>query len=168
MRKKIIYFGIILFAILLQLSFLPIINGNNFSADAVLMLVLAVAVLDGFAATLSWAIVAGILYDFATYAILGQHVLVFLLIVYLVSFFSRRLSVEVKGTGLLLLFLFVIAATLISNESSAFFSVSAKGSFKFYLRALGGSGSMIFQLGCNTLLFFLWYNLVKKIKQTFL
>ncbi len=165
MQKKIIYSALILLAILLQLSFLPALAGKNLPGDAVLMLVLAMAVLDGFALALNWAIVAGILVDFATYGTLGEHVIVFLLVIYVVSFFSRRLSVEVKGTGRLLFFLFVAAASLISNGLLLTFLFLENKLVKSQLQFFSSSKGFLLQIICNTVLFFLWYQVVKKIKK---
>ncbi len=168
MNKKIIYCVIILFAILLQLSFLPLIIGASALGDAVLMLVLALAVIDGFTLSLSWAIVAGILYDFATYTTLGEHVIIFLLVAYVVSFFSRRLSVEVKGTGLLLLLLFIAVTTIISNWLLAIFLILGDKSIRFHMQAFGNFRLIVFQVCCNAIIFFLWYNLIGRIKKNIL
>ncbi len=168
MKKKLIYLGIILLAILIQTSFLPIFMGSSVAGDAVLMLILTVAVLDGFASALSWAILTGILCDFASYVKVGQHVLIFLLVVYMVSFFSRRLSVEVKGTGILLFLLFIIIATLISNVLLTAFLILGDGSIKLQPQFLSILKLILFQTGGNAVLFFLWYNLIKKIKKALL
>ncbi len=168
MKKKLSYFGLILLAILLQTSFLPIFMGANVVGDAVLMLVLTLAVLDGFTEILIWAIVAGVLTDFVAFVPVGQHVLVFLLVVYVVSFFSRRLSVEVKGTGILLFLLFIIIATLSSNVLMTTFLVLENNSIRLHPHFLDIFKITALQIGGNSVLFFLWYNFVKKIKRTFL
>ena len=115
MKKKFIYIIIILVAIILQTSVLPAILNTNAAGDIVLMAILALSVLDGFSAFLGWAITFGILYDLAAYATIGEHVLVFLLVVYFVSFFSRRFPTDLKGIGLLLFIIFVVIATFISR-----------------------------------------------------
>ncbi|MEI8344180.1 MAG: rod shape-determining protein MreD [Candidatus Moraniibacteriota bacterium] len=168
MNKKIIYGGLILLAIFFQLSFLPIFVGSKLLGDAVLMLVLALAVIDGFGLTLGWSVVAGALYDFASYATFGQHVIIFLLAVYVVSFFSRRLSVEVRGTGLLMFFLFIIIVTIISDAMLVAFFVFGGKSVRLFFQVFGNFGLVTFQVMCNSLLFFLWFNIIKKIKKKFL
>jgi rod shape-determining protein MreD len=164
MKKKGIYFGIILLAILIQTSFEPVFAPAHISGNVVLMLVLAMAVLEGFSSSLTWAIVAGILFDFASYGIVGQHVMIFLLIFYGVSFFSRRLSVDVKGTGLLLLLLFVIASTFVSRGMLAGF-VFLQNRTVDYWQVFGSLNQFIFQIGYNVFLFSLWFNVVKKIRK---
>ena len=96
------------------------------------------------------------------------HVLIFLLVVYMVSFFSRRLSVEVKGTGILLFLLFIIIATLISNVLLTAFLILGDGSIKLQPQFLSILKLILFQTGGNAVLFFLWYNLIKKIKKALL
>jgi len=167
MKKKLIYLGLIFLALLVQLSFLPALINPGAMGDAVLMLVLAIAVLDGFAPALNWAIVAGLLYDFASFGLPGQYVIIFLLLVYAVSFFSRRLSVEVKGIWIFLLFLFVITAMLISKSLLILFFMSSGQSVNF-LQALGGFKNFVFQAGCNMVLFFFWFNAVRKVKRILL
>jgi len=164
MKKKIIYVGIILFSILIQTSFLPIFSPGQKLGDAVLSLILALAVLEGFSSILVWTIVAGVLYDFLSYSLIGQHVMIFLLVIYGVSFFSRRLSVDVKGTGLLLLFLFVVAATLVSKSLLAYFVVLGDRQADFF-QIFGNLGLVVSQVGFNIVLFAFWFNIVKKIKK---
>lgn len=164
MKKKIIYVGIILFSILIQTSFLPIFSSGQAPGDAVLSLILALAVLEGFSSILVWTIVAGVLYDFLSYSLIGQHAMIFLLVIYGVSFFSRRLSVDVKGTGLLLLFLFVVAATLVSKILLAYFVVLGDRQADFF-QIFGNLGLAVFQVGFNIILFAFWFNIVKKIKK---
>ncbi len=167
MKKKLFYFGLIFLALLMQSSFLPGLISPGAMGDAVLMLVLAMAVLDGFALALSWAIIAGALYDLASFTPLGQHVIIFLLLIYAVSFFSRRLSVEIKGVGMLLLVFFVIAATLISKSLFIFFLMLGSQAVNFF-QVFGGFKDFIFQVGGNAVLFFLWLSALKKFKKTFL
>lgn len=167
MKKKSIYFGIIFFAILIQLSFLPVFFGKSAFGDAVLMLILAISVVESFVSALGWAIVSGILYDFSSYSTLGFHVIIFLMIVYGVSFFSRRLSVEVKGTGVLLSMIFVVFSTLISKGLLViFFGLEASKSSGSYLRFFGDFRSVFFQILINAILFFLWLGVIKKIRKS--
>ncbi|MEI7621259.1 MAG: rod shape-determining protein MreD [Candidatus Moraniibacteriota bacterium] len=169
MPKKIIYASLILLALLLQLSFLPMLTAGSMAGDAVLMLVLALAVLNGFEASLKWALVAGFLYDLASYATVGQHMLIFLLVAYGVSFFSRRLSVEVKGTGLLFLLGFVVLATFLSTILTAGFSVfSIAGGLKFLPQAFGSFSFFLLQTICNLGLLLFWYQILRKLNRIFL
>lgn len=167
MKKKIVYIIILLVAIMLQTSFLPVVSNAFILGDAVLMLVLAWSVLDGFSAFMGWAVVTGILYDLATYSPVGEHVLIFLVVVYMVSFFSKRLSLDLKGTGLILLFIFVIVATFFSEIIIAFFAVRDMQTFGEYWRKFGGPGSVALKIVYNKILFFIFFLALKKIKKFF-
>ena len=87
MKKKLVYLFILIIAIIIQTSVMPVILNSSTTGDAVLMIVLAWSVLDGFSAFIGWAIVAGILYDLAAYSPIGEHAIIFLAVVYFVSFF---------------------------------------------------------------------------------
>jgi rod shape-determining protein MreD len=167
MKKKFIYCVITIVAILLQTSFLPVVFGRGSVPDAVLMLILALAVLDGFFATFSWAIFIGFLYDLASYSKIGMHVILFLMVVYFVSFFSRRFSFEIKATGIFLFGFFVLVAVILSQ-----FLIGIQNSFgldgvPFSLKSFWGPLSFILQLFYDGLLFMFWFYLLKKAKTFF-
>ncbi|HPN54519.1 MAG TPA: rod shape-determining protein MreD [Candidatus Moranbacteria bacterium] len=167
MRKKIVYSFVLLFAVIAQTSILPVFFSNQVLGDAVLMAVLAWAMLDGFQAFIGWAIVAGIFYDLAAYSPIGEHVLIFLVVVYFVSFFSKRLSLNFRGTGLFLFFIFVIAVTVFSEIVLAIFAVYENQAMYEYWRKFGGVGEIMLKIICNEILFFGWFILLKKIKKFF-
>lgn len=167
MKKKFVYFLMIFLAIVLQTSVLPVVLKSYATGDIVLMLVLAGAVLDGFAGFLGWAIFAGILYDLASFQQVGMHALIFLLVVYFVSFFSRRFSVEIKGSGVFLFSLFVVVATIISQTivalSMAWDLQSLGRLFEFF----GGPKIIIFQIIFNIFLFLFCFHMLRKMKAFF-
>lgn len=167
MRKKLVYLFILILAIVIQTSFLPIISGSSVAGDVVLMAILAWSIIDGFTAFIGWAIIAGILYDLGAYSPIGEHVIIFLLVVYFVSFFSRRLSIELKETGWLLFFIFVIAATLISKSVIALAGAWDVHTFHGYWHVFGDPKSIIVQIVCNSILFFFLFFLLRKIKEFF-
>lgn len=167
MKKKIIYSFFILIAIIAQASVLPVILGRNFYGDVVLAAVLAWSVLDGFRAFLGWAVLCGILYDLAAYSPVGEHALIFLFVVYFVSFFSKRLSVELEGIKWILFFVFVVAATFISEGVIALMQWTDAQTLSGYWKASGGFGSLFLRIVCNGFLFFFWFGLLKKIKKFF-
>lgn len=165
MKKKLVYIFVILIAIILQTSVFPPVFGNV--GDAVLALVLAGTVLDGFAAFLGWAILIGILYDLAAYSVIGTHVLIFLPIIYFVSFFSRRFSTDLKGIGLFLFIAFVIVATLVSRGVFSFITARELETLHGFWKNFGSLHFIGLSIICNEILFFLWFAVLKKIKKFF-
>jgi rod shape-determining protein MreD len=167
MKKKFIYTIIILTLIIVQTSFFPATLNINAAADAVLMLVLAYSVLDGFSAFLSWAIAAGILYDLATHSVVGEHVIVFLLVVYFVSFFSRRFSTDLRVTGFFLFIMFVIIATLISRIIITIITAWDLQTLQGFWKTFGGFRFITLSVIYNEILFFIFFIVLKKIKKFF-
>jgi len=167
MKKKLVYLVILIATIIIQTSVLPVISSANTAGDAVLMAVLAWSVLDGFSAFIGWAIVAGILYDLATYSPVGEHVIIFLAVVYFVSFFSRRLSLELKGMGLVLFFIFIFVATFISSSIVALMTAWDARTLFGYWKMFSSPGSIALQVVHNVILFFLWFFFLKKTKEFF-
>ncbi len=168
MKKKIIYSFLIFLAIILQTSFFPNVCRDCESGDIVMMLVLAGVVLDGFFGFFWWAIFAGIIYDLASFVQIGTHALIFLLVIYFVSFFSRRFSVELKGVGVFLFLIFVVFATLVSRGIIALSIALDSQSFHQFQDVFLGSFSTVgFQIFFNAVLFFLCFHVLKKIKVFF-
>jgi rod shape-determining protein MreD len=167
MKKKFVYSLILIVAIIIQTSVLPIISSPNIAGDIVLMVILALSVLDGFFAFMGWAIIAGILYDLAAYSPIGEHAIIFLLVVYFVSFFSRRMSLEIKGIGKVLFFVFVIVATFFSRSIIALMAAWDMQTLHGYWQIFGSLKSITFQIICNEILFFLLFLLLKRIKEFF-
>lgn len=167
MKKKIVYLLIFVVVAILQLSFLPVISGKNISIDAMLMVILAWSVIDGFFSFLSWAIFLGIAYDLLSYSMVGTHALIFLLVVYFVSFFSRRFTMEPRGIGVVLFLLFILVATLASNAIIAFVGAWNLHTLRGFWQSFGGFNASFMGLIANTVLFFIFFALIKKIKLFF-
>lgn len=167
MKKKIVYIFILLASIIIQTSLIPIVTDLRISPDVVLMMILAFSVLDGFHAFLPWAIFAGILYDLASYSLIGTHVIIFLAVVYFVSFFSRRFSMELKGVGLILFFLFIVFSTVISS-GAVFWELSWGNALSLeHWKIWKEFASLGFQVLYNSILFFLWFLAIRKTKKFF-
>lgn len=167
MKKKIVYFLIFIFIAIVQISIMPVIANENPIPDLVLMSILAWSVLDGFFIFLPWSIFFGITYDLLTYSLVGEHVLIFLAVLYFVSFFSRRISFEFKGIGLFLFLLFVV---VVSGMSQVFFALMAAWHTQIlsgFWNSFGSLSSIILQLLINMLLFFLCLIAIKNIKRFF-
>jgi rod shape-determining protein MreD len=167
MKKKFVYLIILLLAIIWQTSISPVVSGGAVMGNTVLMAVLAWSILDGFYAFIGWAVLTGILYDLAAYSTVGEHVLIFLVVIYFVSFFSRYLSLEVKGTGLLLMFAFVIVATLLSRLIISLVAILDIQTIQGYRRSFGPMSSLALQIVYNEFLFFFWFYVLRKIKKFF-
>ncbi|EKE25361.1 MAG: hypothetical protein ACD_5C00194G0003 [uncultured bacterium] len=167
MRKKIVYLFIFIAIAIFQLSFLPVVSGKSLAIDAVLMAILAWSVIDGFFAFLSWTIFFGIVYDLLSYSIVGTYALIFLLVLYFVSFFSRRFSMEPHGMGIILFLLFILVATLASNAILAVISAWHSQTFNGFWQSFGSFESTVIGLIFNTFLFFIFFFLIRRIKYFF-
>lgn len=165
MSKKIIYIGIIFLAIVAQTTFFPIFF-SRITPDVVLMLILAWTILDGFNNFFLWSILAGLFYDLASMSVIGTHIIVFLFVVYFVSFFSNRFQVGMKGLGVIIIALMIGLSTLVSNavfvlvEITNVEKISIIGSIKFIVH-------IILEFVYNGILFVFVYAFLKKIKKTF-
>jgi rod shape-determining protein MreD len=167
MKKKFVYCLLLFGAIVLQTSVLPVISSSYAMGDIVLMLVLVGAIIDGFFSFFSWAIFAGILYDLITYSTVGIHAIIFLFVVYFVSFFSRRFSIELRGVGVLLFALFIVFATLISRLIISF-SIAWDSQLPVrYLRDFGNLKIVSIQIACNIFLFLFCFFVFNKVKKFF-
>ena len=167
MKKKFVYCLLLFCAFIFQVSVLPLFSPLFAMGDLLLMFVLAGAIIDGFFEFLWWAIFAGVIYDLISYTSIGVHALIFLSVVYFVSFFSRRFSVELRGFGLFLFLLFVVFATVVSRLIIAL-------SVAWDLHDMGVVGSnfgnfhiLIIQILFNIVLFFLSFIMLKRTKSFF-
>lgn len=167
MQKKIVYFSLFSLVAILQLTFLPLLARENITADLVLMTILAWAVADGFAAFLNWAIVLGLIYDLITFSPLGEHALIFLCVVYFVSFFSRRFTMEFRGIGLILFLGFVVFATLVSHVIIALVLAFKLNTIHSFWRSFGGFWSLSKQLFWNVIFFLSAFVFIKRTKKFF-
>lgn len=167
MNKKIIYTLLFVAAAILQLSFFPVISTKGVAIDLILMMILAWSVIDGYYSFFNWAIFFGILYDLISYSVIGTHALIFLLVVYFVSFFSRRLSIDIKGIGILLLLLSVLVVTIGSSFIIAGVQVWKLQTLKGFFESFGGFKEIMVGLFFNSVLFFFSFSLIKKTKKFF-
>ncbi|HBP00621.1 MAG TPA: rod shape-determining protein MreD [Candidatus Moranbacteria bacterium] len=167
MKKFSIYSIIIFCATVLQASSVPALSGSAWLPDVVLMLVLAWTLLDGFDSLLPWAVFAGILYDLATFSPLGSHVIIFALVAYGVSFFSKRFSADARGGGIFLMVFFVISSTLGSRWLLSFHGAG----FDFFRRDFSDlwnfSKMFFFASFCNLLIFAILFLFVGKVEKFF-
>jgi rod shape-determining protein MreD len=167
MKKKFVYCLIFFCAIILQTSILPIISPAYATGDVLLMLILAGSIIDGFFDFLWWAVFVGIVYDLVSYTTVGAHALIFLLVVYFVSFFSRRFSVELKGVGLILFMIFVIVATLSSRMVMTLLIAWDLQTLSGYFKEFGNLKIISIQVLYNMFLFVFSFMVFKKTKKFF-
>lgn len=167
MKKKVIYLFIIFTATILQTSSAVFFLNHNWPADIILMLVLAWTLIDGFEEFLPWAIVAGLFYDLAYFSPIGTHILILAVLSYCLSFFSKRFSLEIRGTGLLLVMAFVVGTTLGSRIITVAleFGVDALKTDLENFRIL--IGVFLSSALLNLVIFFGLYFMIRKIEKFF-
>jgi rod shape-determining protein MreD len=164
-KKKIIYLLLIFFVVLLQKNFLPSLLGNRNYFDMVLMLVLAWTILDGFSEFLPWAIFIGGLYDLLFYFPIGVHIILFSLVAYLVSFFSKRFSVNMRSSGIFIIIFFIFTASLASNFLDIFMINGGLNFWKIFKENIFKENLLFYELIINGILFLVCYLLIKRIKK---
>lgn len=167
MHKKLAYIIIFLIVAFFQLSFLPIVSPQGVAIDAVLMAILAWSVIDGYYSFFNWAIFFGFLYDLVSYSFFGTHALIFLLVMYSVSFFSRRVSIDFKGIGIIIFLFSILLATFLSNLVTAGISAWKYETLHGFWQSFGGFKASMIGLMFNTFLFFIFFSSIKKIKRFF-
>lgn len=168
MKKFFIYFPIIFFATILQVSAIPVIF-RGWLPDLVLSMVLAWALIDGFEKFFFWAVFSGILYDLLAFSNVGISVIVFSLATYAVSFFSRRFSTEMRGVGSFLSIFFVFSATIGAKAISSFAwlekGFAEKGPWKgLMFFGEGLAGAFIW----NLVFFFAFFYFLNRLEDRFL
>jgi rod shape-determining protein MreD len=167
MKKKFLYLLVIFIALILQTATVAVFFGERNAVDLVLMLALAWAIIDGFGAFFFWAIAIGILYDLAAFTPVGVHVLIFLAVIYMVSFFSRRLSIDHKGTGAGIIFVFIIVATFISQGILGILSHADFLTVKEFFKIFVSIKWFAVQIFFNSVFFILAFILVNWVKKYF-
>jgi rod shape-determining protein MreD len=167
MKKKFLYLLVIVVALIIQTSVVPLAASGRSALDAVLMLVLAWSIIDGFNAFLPWAIMAGILYDIIAFTPIGIHVLIFLFVVYMVSFFSKRMSVEAKGTGFVIIILFVVVSIFISQSVNGIASYGRLPSVGEFWSIFISIKWFLFQVVYDCFVFAIWFIFLRWMKKYF-
>lgn len=164
-KGRLIYVGAILLAIMAQKIFLPAFFGERYGGNIVVMLVLAWTMYDGFLGYFGWAVFAGCLYDLFFYFPVGLHAALFVVIVYGVSFFTKRFSVTMRSSGALIMVMLVAILTV----ATAFYDLAwAGGRFDIGMNVsaeLGGQEIILKNELVNLALFFMCYVSIKKVKK---
>jgi rod shape-determining protein MreD len=159
MQSKLIRLGIIFLAILIQISFLPVLFSANEVPNIILLLVISWAVIMGFDNILIWAIIIGVAADLIFFRAVGTSVIFFIVIAYSISFVSRRFLVENKNLGFLIIAFFIVFSTIFYGFLNIFINSrlieNFRGSFGTQLILL--QKSILIQIAFNLLLFPLCY-----------
>ncbi len=167
MKKTIVYLLIIFLAIIFQISLVPLFFVSSWPVDIVLMLILAWTLIDGFDDFLKWTIFIGIIYDLMTFSTVGLHVIVFVILSYIVSFFSKVFSVEIKNTGIFLVAL-LVAVAVIGSRTAVLGYEFGIDFISVDFHNLGLTLKMFFSaVFYNLIIFFILFFAINKIERFF-
>ncbi len=165
MRRFIVYFLVVLLAVILQSNFFSLIFPNQWCGNLVLMLVVVGTLMDGFEPFLGWTILAGVFFDLASFSFLGQSVIIFTLASYGVSFFSKRFAMEIRGSGLLWVVFFVIMSTLGERILMFWWQFGFTWSDKNFSNFFPWTSGIFCALVFNFLVFFGWLWLLRRLRK---
>lgn len=164
MKKIILTLAIIILAVILETSVLPLCFSEGSVPDLTLILLVSGIAVFGFQAVWIWGIIAGFILDIFSFSKIGVNIFSFAISTYSVSFFSRRLVFGEKMGGIFSSAIFVVLMTIFNN---AWINLSSLGfEFKKILNieafiSLGVIWKIIF----NLILFYLFIVLLKKQKK---
>lgn len=168
MKRIFLYAAIISLVVVLQKTAMPVIFHYGYLPDLLMMLVLAWTIAYGFENSLWLAILAGFIYDLLSFMPTGTHVLIFVLMIYFVSFFSRRFLVDLKGTGALLVLFFIIGSQIGSDALFTLTASSGNGFWKEFGGSFGNFQQFMLETLINWGLFFMCYAFLKRNKKNHL
>lgn len=167
MKKTIAYFFIIIVSIIIQKSIFPIFGAYFVLPNLVLMLILALSILENFYTFLYKSVFAGMLYDIFLYQQVGIYAIIFPMVVYFVSFFSRRISVDLKITGIFMFGFFIIFVTLMSDFLFFIISYYGMDGLDFFVKIIKNPLLLVYKIFFNSMFFILYYNIIKRIKNSY-
>jgi rod shape-determining protein MreD len=162
LKKRLIYFAVVLLALIIQVSVLPVFFSYQNIPQIMLMLVIAGTIIFGFHRVLPWVIFGGILLDLISYQRVGLSVILFVLVSYFVSFISRRFLVENKNWGFLIMIFFIAVATAFGRIYLFvinFMGNNWKSVVENYSKFLG---AIFIVTVYNAIIFFILFMLIKK------
>lgn len=115
MFEKVIIFFIVFFAVILQMSAFPNLFFLGAGPNIVLILIIFWTVHEGFEAAFFKIILAGFILDLASFHFVGVNILVFSLIAFLSSSFSRRFLVAARNWRTIILVFLIIVSTFLND-----------------------------------------------------
>lgn len=167
MKKQIVYGVFIAGAFLMQWSVVGVLFYGGFFPDAILMLILALALIEGFVAFFWWAVATGIIVDSFVNAPIGLHSMIFVLLSYTTGFLTRRVMGDTHKAGSPLIFFLVLGATLVNRFVRGMIMLFDDSSFNVFLPLFSDVWNIFLETIFNLLLFLLFFRLIPKIKNFF-
>jgi len=131
MFQKTSVFIIILFLVLLEVSFLPYLF-SDFAPDLVLILIIFLSAREGFNKIWPIAVTAGILVDLFFFQTIGMQVIIYSLIAFGVGSLAKRFLVEHKLWGIFTILFLVVMGTIINSLALDFREKVFSGEYFLY------------------------------------
>ena len=164
MKKRIFIFLIILLAVFVQTSILPLCFSNGNIPNFVLVLAVSGVAAFGFQLTWIWVIISGFILDIFSFGAVGINVFSFMFFSYAVSFFSRRLILGEKSGGILVGAVFISLMTVFNSLWIFLASTGFKFQEIWKINNILGAG-IFWKIILNLILFFIFISIFKKIKK---
>jgi rod shape-determining protein MreD len=164
MKKIFLILAIIILAVILETSVLPVCFSGGSIPDLTLVLLVAGVAVFGFQSVWIWGIIAGFILDIFSFRKIGISIFSFVIFSYSISFFSRRLVFGEKTGGIFASTSFVVLMTIVNNAwqklASSGFKLEKILSFEALI-----SWEMIWKALFNLILFYVIVILLKKQKR---
>jgi rod shape-determining protein MreD len=166
MKKSSIILAVIILMVILQVSVLPLYFSKGNIPDLALVFIISGVSVFGFNAAWLWAIAAGFILDIFSFSRVGVNVFSFMFFSYSTSFFSRRLILGEKISGIAVGGFFIALATFLNSvwinfaESGLKFQELIKINFVF-------SADTGWKIIFNLILFFVFIIFLKQIRRKF-
>jgi len=164
MKKFFLILAVIILAVILETSVLPVCFSKGNIPDLVLVSLVSSVAVFGFQAVWIWGIIAGFILDIFSFRKIGTSIFSFAIFSYSISFFSKRLVFGEKIGGFFFSSIFVVLMTIFN---SVWINLASFG-FKFEkilnVEALI-SREIIWKAAFNIILFHLLVILMKKQKR---
>ena len=164
MRKIFLFLAVIVLAVILETSVLPLCFSRGSAPDLVLVLLVSGVAVFGFQAIWIWGIVAGFIFDIFSFNKIGVNIFSFAIFSYSISFFSRRLVFGEKMGGIFSSAIFVVLMTIFNNAWTNFASLGFKFEKLLNVEAFVSWG-IICKAVFNLILFYFFVILIKKQKK---
>jgi len=157
----------LLAVLIIQISFFPALFSLRPVPNLLLFLVVAWTLINGFEKMFWWIIFAGITFDLATYQKVGFAVIFFIIASYIVSFYSRRLSVEHRLWGNMVVAGFIFLLTVLSRLYGLFLAFIEKNISAVSLPVLHNLilQNLPTEVILNIIIFFAFFAIMKKFEK---
>ncbi len=166
MKSFLIRSSIIIVIILLQINFLNLIFPSSYTLNVIPLMVIAWVTVTKFEKIWIWILLLGAMTDIAEMEKFGKNILFFVVLAYLVSFLSKRFLIERRLYGTILLILFIITISFITN----FNGILNFGNFSLdiivdnIVNNLFAWKRLLTELVFGISVFYLMYNILNKIE----